>query len=184
MKKLIIGMVLALIGTTVSAQGIDFGIKAGVNFASISDAQGLDLDSRTGIVVGAFAGAKFNDRIGIQADLLYSQQGAEFDAGEFNLDYINVPIVAKLYLLKGLHVQAGPQFGFVVNDEARIIDTITTDIETNSFDLAGVVGLGYDIPLGLRLEGRYNFGLSDVPDEPNTSGKNSVVTLSVGYSFL
>ncbi|QIE58547.1 PorT family protein [Rasiella rasia] len=185
MKKICLVFIFACMATAVSAQGIDFGIKAGVNFASISDAQGLDLSSRTGIVVGAFVGGKFNDRLGIQADLLYSQQGAEFDAGEFDLDYVNVPIVAKVYIAKGFHVQAGPQFGVVVNDETQtVIGEVINDIAINDFDVSGIVGLGYDVPLGLRLEGRYNFGFSDVPDAPGASGKNSVVTLSVGYSFL
>ncbi|HBR53763.1 MAG TPA: outer membrane channel superfamily protein [Flavobacteriaceae bacterium] len=185
MKKVFLVCALVFMAANVSAQGIDFGVKAGVNFASISDAQGLDLSNRTGIVVGAFVGGKFSDRFGIQADLLYSQQGAEFDAGEFNLDYVNVPIVAKIYLVKGFHVQAGPQFGVVVNDDTQtVIGEVINDIAVNDFDVSGVVGLGYDVPLGLRLEGRYNFGFSDVPEAPGSSGKNSVVTLSVGYSFL
>ncbi|MAZ72451.1 MAG: outer membrane channel superfamily protein [Flavobacteriaceae bacterium] len=185
MKKGLIIMVLAFITTGVSAQGIDLGIKAGANFATISDAKGLDLSSRTGIVVGAFVGAKFNDRFGIQADLLYSQQGAEFDGGEFNLDYVNVPIVAKIFFLKGLHAQVGPQFGVIVNDEAQtVVGEVINDIAVKDFDVSGVVGLGYDVPLGLRLEARYNFGLSDVPEGEGASGKNSVVTLSIGYSFL
>lgn len=185
MKKVILGLIAFAMATTVNAQGIDFGIKAGVNFSNITDASNIDLDSRTGIVVGAFVGGKFSDRFGIQADLLYSQQGAEFDAGEFNLDYVNVPIVAKVYIAKGFHAQAGPQFGVVVNDDTQtVVGEVINDIAVNDFDVSGVVGLGYDVPLGLRLEGRYNFGLSDVPDAPNASGKNSVITLSVGYSFL
>ena len=38
MKKAIILCTLMLIGTTVFSQGVDFGVKAGVNFASITDA--------------------------------------------------------------------------------------------------------------------------------------------------
>ncbi len=189
MKKIVIVFILALITTGASAQGVDFGIKAGVNFANISDAKqgatNLDFSGKTGVVVGAFVGAKLNDRFGVQADLLYSQQGAEFDGGEFDLDYVNVPIVAKIYFFKGLHFQAGPQFGVIVNDEAKtLVGEVINDIAVNDFDVSGVVGLGYDVPLGLRLEARYNFGLSDVPDAPGASGKNSVVTLSLGYSFL
>jgi len=189
MKKIVVVFILALITTGVSAQGIDLGIKAGVNFANISDAKqgavNLDYSGRTGVVVGVFAGAKFNDRFGIQADLLYSQQGAEFDGGDFNLDYVNVPVVAKIFLVKGLNAQIGPQFGVVVNDEAQtVVGEVINDIAVNDFDISGVAGIGYDVPLGLRLEARYNFGISDVPDAPGASGKNSVVTLSVGYSFL
>ena len=185
MKKLMVVLTMVVLGSTVNAQGLDFGVKAGVNFANISDATGLDFESKTGFVGGIFVGGKFNDRFGIQADLLYSQQGAKFDIGEFNLDYVNVPIVAKIYIAQGFHAQVGPQFGVIVNDDAQtVIGEVINDIAVNDFDVSGVVGLGYDVPLGLRIEGRYNFGLSDVPDESGTSGKNSVVTLSLGYSFL
>lgn len=188
MKKIVVVFILALVTAGVSAQGVDFGIKAGVNFANISDAKdgatNLDFTGRTGLVVGAFVGAKLNDRFGVQADLLYSQQGAEFDGGEFNLDYVNVPVVAKIFFFKGLHFQVGPQFGVLINDEGTILGEVINDLAVKDFDLSGVVGFGYDVPLGLRLDARYNFGLTDIEDDGGQSGKNSVVTLSVGYSFL
>lgn len=182
MKKLIL-ITLALISTsTFFGQGLDLGIKAGVNFATITDA--AEFDSRTGFVGGVFVGGKFNDKIGIQADLLYSQQGAEFELGEFDLNYINVPIVLKYYLTENLNLQLGPQFGVIIDEEATVIGEVINDIGTNDFDLSGVVGLGFDLPIGIRIDGRYNFGLSDVPEEQTLEGKNSVITLSLGYSFL
>lgn len=185
MKRFAAVVVLTLLSFSINAQGLDFGVKAGVNFANITDATGLD--NRTGFVAGVFIGGKFNDKIGMQADLLYSQQGAEFEAGNFDLNYVNVPIVLKYYIAGGLNIQVGPQFGVLLDQETNVISETIDDIATNDFDLSGIVGLGLDIPLGLRLEGRYNFGLTDVPDEPGIDfdkGKNSVVTLSLGYSFL
>ena len=180
-KKVLILLFVTLSTSAVFAQGIDFGIKAGVNFASLSDATGLD--NRTGFVGGVFVGGKFNDNIGIQADLLYSQQGAEFELGEFDLNYVNVPIVLKYFVAQGLNIQLGPQFGVLVDDKAQtVVGETINDIATSDFDLSGVVGLGYDLPMGIRIDGRYNFGLTDVPEEGK--GKNSVITLAVGYSFL
>lgn len=185
MKKLALFFTLCFIATAASAQGLDFGVKAGVNFANITDATGLD--NRTGFVAGVFIGGKLNDKIGIQADVLYSQQGAEFDLGNFDLNYVNVPIVLKYYLSDSFNLQLGPQFGVLLDQETNVVSETIDDIATNDFDLSGVVGLGFDFPMGIRIEGRYNFGLSDVPDEPSIDfdkGKNSVVTLSLGYSFL
>ena len=34
-------------------------------------------------------------------------------------------------------------------------------IVTESTDVSGVVGLGLDLPLGFRVDGRYNFGLTE-----------------------
>jgi len=184
MKKLLIFLLAVGFSATTFAQGIDLGIKAGVNFASISDATGLD--NRTGFVVGAFAGAKLNDNLGVQADLLYSQQGAEFDGGKIDLNYVNVPVVLKYFVTETIHVHAGPQFGFIVDDNvANVFNDIDAGIDSKSFDLTGVLGVGVDLPMGIRLDGRYNFGLTDVIEGGGESnGKNSVITLSAGYSFL
>tara|TARA_B100001146_G_scaffold222761_1_gene235852 strand:- start:62195 stop:62749 length:555 start_codon:yes stop_codon:yes gene_type:complete len=184
MKHLCIAICLLFAATSVSAQGLDLGVKAGVNFSNVTDASGFD--NKTGFVVGGFVGGKFNDNVGMQADVLFSQQGAELDAGEFNLDYVNIPIVLKLYIAKGFHAQIGPQFGVLINDDTQTgAGEVVNDIATNNFDFSGVVGLGLDIPLGLRLEGRYNFGINSISDGPVfDESNNSVFTLSLGYSFL
>lgn len=180
MKKLIVIVFAILMTSTAFSQGIDFGIKAGVNFSTLSDASNLDLSYKTGFVGGIFAGIKFSDKIAIQGDLLYSQQGAEFDPDAIDLNYVNIPVVLKYFLVKGFNIQAGPQFGFIVDDNFKEVFENISNAE--SFDLTGVVGVGYDLPMGIRVDGRYNFGLTDVSD--SLDGKNSVITLSVGYSFL
>lgn len=183
MKKLIVAVITLFIGTTAFSQEIDLGIKAGANFANISDASGLS--NKTGFQAGIFGGVKFTDKVGIQADLLYSQQGAEFDAGEFDLTYVNVPVVLKYYLIQGLNIQAGPQFGFIVDDDIVVdLGDVIADAKAENFDLSGVVGTGYDFPFGVRLDARYNFGLTDVSKVNGLDGKNSVFSLALGYSFL
>ncbi|MCG2418887.1 PorT family protein [Aequorivita sp. F47161] len=180
MKKLIVVAITLFIGTTAFSQELDLGIKAGANFANISDVN--DLSSKTGFQAGVFAGIKFTDKVGIQADLLYSQQGAEFDAGEFDLTYVNVPVVLKYYLVKGLNIQAGPQFGFIVDD--NIADVLGNIYEAESSDVSGIIGAGYDFPFGIRVDARYNFGLSDVSKDVDGKNKNNVFSVALGYSFL
>ncbi|CAM3392066.1 porin family protein [Aequorivita lipolytica] len=183
MKKLIVAVLTLFIGTTAFSQEIDFGIKAGANFANITDASGLS--NKTGFQAGIFGGVKFSDKVGIQADLLYSQQGGEFDFGDFDLTYINVPVVLKYYIVQGLNIQAGPQFGFIVDDNIVFdLGDVTADAKAENFDLSGVVGAGYDFPFGIRLDARYNFGLTDVSKIDGANGKNSVFSLALGYSFL
>ena len=111
---------------------------------------------------------------------LYSQQGAAFDASDFELSYVNLPLVFKYYLAGGLNLQVGPQFGILVDDNVK--ELYTEVVQAQSSDVSGIIGLGYDLPFGLRVDGRYNFGFTDVLKD--LSGKNSVVTLAVGFSFL
>lgn len=165
----------ALITTgTLSAQGIDLGIKAGVNFATITDVS--DASNKTGFTGGVFAGIKISDKVGVQGDVLFSQQGAEVDASEVDLNYVTVPLVLKYYLTENFNLHAGPQFGFLIDDN---LDPL---LEAEPTDVSGVVGIGYDLFFGLRLSGRYNFGFTDILT--NDSGKNSVFTLAVEWSFL
>lgn len=180
MKKVL--MVLFVFSTSlgVSAQGIDFGVKAGVNFANLSNA--VNFEGRTGFVAGVFVGGKLNDNIGVQADLLYSQQGGEFEFNKFELNYVNVPIVIKYYVSNGFNLQLGPQFGILLDEDTNAVSEVIDNIATNDFDLSGVIGIGYDLPMGIRLDGRYNFGFTDV--SKTVEGKNSVITLAIGYSFL
>lgn len=182
MKKLIVAVITVFIGTTAFSQEIDLGVKAGVNFANISDVD--NLSSKTGFQAGIFAGIKFTDKVGIQADVLYSQQGAEFDAGKFDLNYVNIPIVLKYYLVQGLNVQAGPQFGFILDDDIYEVQNGGPIIKGNAekSDVSAVVGVGYDFPFGIRLDARYNFGFTDVIKDNNS--KNSVASIALGYSFL
>ncbi len=184
MKKLIVVALTLFVGITAFSQELDLGVKAGVNFANISEAN--NLSNKTGFQAGVFAGVKFGDKIGIQADVLYSQQGAEFDYGKFDLNYVNVPIVLKYYLVQGLNVQAGPQFGFILDDNIYVDSLGTNSINANAekSDVSGVVGAGYDFPFGVRLDARYNFGLTDVSKDDNFKGKNNVFSVALGYSFL
>lgn len=178
MKKLSILILTIAFSVQSFSQGLDFGIKAGMNFANITDATGLT--NKTGFVVGVFAGVKLNDKLGVQGDLLYSQQGAEFDGGEIDLNYVIIPVVIKYYITESLNLQAGPQFGFVVDDNIK--EVFNGISEAESFDLSAVIGAGFEFPFGIRVSGRYNIGLTDIMKLGD--GKNAVATVAVGYSFL
>ena len=174
MKKIIFLSLMVLFTAKSLSQGVDLGIKVGANFATLTELP--NVDTRTGLNFGAFFTIKFNDKIAIQGDVLYSQQGAEFDLDKVDLDYVNVPIVFKYYLVKRLNLHVGPQFGFLVSD----FDASEFEGSYESTDVSGVVGFGLDLPLGFRVDGRYNFGLTEfLPDV-----KNNVFSLSVGWSIL
>jgi hypothetical protein len=191
MKKVKIFLVAVLISAAGISQSIDLGVKAGINFSSIN-LENVGSSSVTGFQAGVFAGLKFSDKLGLQADVLYSKQGAELTVSnileEIDLSYVNVPIVLKYYVFQGLNIQVGPQFGFVINDNIKEI--LKGQVDAKSADVSGVVGLGYDLPLGLRVDARYNFGFSDVLDGivpgQTTEGdsSNKVFSIAVGYSLL
>ena len=195
MMKRLFTLLTIIVMSQVQAQGLDFGIKAGLNYANVSGIE--DFNQRQGISAGLFAGARLGDKLGFQIDALYSQQGAEVDQSisqvisEFNLDYISIPIVLKYYLTENINIHAGPQLGILLNEETNVFNQTISAVEANTADWLGTIGVGLDLPLGLRAEARYSFGLSRVngsvslPDFDDLSNsRTQMTTLSIGYSWL
>jgi hypothetical protein len=196
MKKISLFSLLLLLSIAANAQ-VQFalGVKAGPNFASIDReaSPGQNYKNRTGFHGGAFALFKLT-KIGVQPELLFSQQGTkiEFTGGDIEekISYINIPVILKLYLAAGLNLQLGPQLGFISKAEA--VNTLgsvstTTDIKDQfkGQDLSLALGAGWDLPLGLTVDARYNLGLSKVNDgTANEEAKNQVFQVSLGYKFI
>ena len=172
MKKFLLVAAFAVCGIfSANAQETSFGVKAGANLAKFSG--DLDeFDGRTSFYVGVVGEFMFTEKFGIQPEVVYSMQGVDDDLADVTLSYLNVPILAKYYIIEGLSVEVGPQFGFVIDDD---------DTEAESFDLSAALGAEYALDMGVFFQARYNLGFTDVYDE--VDGKNSVIQLGVGYKF-
>lgn len=196
MTKILAVGCFCFISTLTMAQSIGIGIKGGPNFAKLSGSQNLSnaYNNRTGYHFGAYALFKFG-KIGIQPEILYSKQGSNFTISsanmEANYDYINVPLLFKLYTVAGINIQVGPQLGFASGGQLKsTFNGVTTTtgysqiIKNNDLSLA--MGLGWDLPFGLSIDARYNLGLSNNNNNPSTSGeiKNQVIMASVGYRLF
>jgi len=190
MKKLLLSAVAVMaFGVAAQAQEMSFGAKAGLNLANMTgDAE--TAGSRTGFHVGAVAEFKLSDKFSIQPELLYSMQGAknEFLGEEYDLklDYINLPIMAKFYVMEGLSLEAGPQVGFLMSAKADDED-VKDGYKSVDFGING--GVGYELPMGLFFQARYYAGLASVNEEVeefeglDIKSTNVNLQLSVGYKF-
>lgn len=195
MKKiLMIVAVMALVATTASAQ-TTFGVKAGVNFASVTGDDGEGLDGRTSMVFGGFAKFQLTEKFAFRPELLYSMQGASGSEEEegvnvdltVKLDYLNIPLMAKYYVSEGFSLQAGPQIGFNLSAKEKY-EAMGIDVENDIEDIKGVdfglnFGAGYELENGLGFDARYNLGLSNIGDWEGADGKNGVFQITVGYAF-
>lgn len=195
MKKIILSSILfATLAFSANAQvpDIKLGAKGGVNFSNITNS---DMDSKTGFHIGVLAEAFLGEQFSIQPEIIYSSQGAKLkndnSSLKLNVDYINVPIMAKYYVADGFNIQAGPQFGFLTKAEWKgefggISATEDIKDSLESFDFGVNFGLGYELPVGVFFDARYNLGLTKVNKESisgEDDGKNSVFQVSVGYKF-
>jgi hypothetical protein len=168
---------VALIALTITgdAQTFKLGIKAGPNFANFSGGiDDLEYRGRTSFHAGAAAELGITSSFAIAPELLYSSQGADVDEfGDFNLDYVAVPVLARFYILSDkLSVDVGPQFSFLI-DEAEAA------IENEQFDFAIAGGVTLNVTKSLFAQARYTFGLTEASADAEV--KNSVFQLSLGY---
>ncbi|TCN52467.1 PorT family protein [Flavobacterium circumlabens] len=184
MKKFLVLAVVTVLGfTNVNAQKIKFGAKGGLNFASVSGDNTEGIDVVTSFNFGVLSEIPVSDKFSFQPELMYSGQGYSFNDNTIALNYLNIPLMGKYYLTKGLSLEAGPQIGFLLsakNDKTDVKDSF------NTFDFGVNFGLGYKLDNGLNFGARYNLGLTDINNLDNSSSKNKngVFQLSVGYFFF
>lgn len=193
MKKLILfifvfASAMVIHGNANAQAQIALGVKGGLNFAQL-DVDNASLDNKTGYHGGAFLLFKLS-KIGIQPEILFSKQGSKipsFTDLDANFDYINIPVILKLYTIAGINLQVGPQFGFLTT--AEIEDTANNSLDVKDLykttDVSVALGLGWDLPFGLTVDARYNLGLSDIDDDASVSPtKNQVIQVSLGYKLI
>ena len=193
----------ALFGASqASAQTI--GFKIGASFANVSgDDVDEDTETLTSLMGGGFIRFGMGP-IGIQPEVLFVTRGwkveddAEDVTGKFKADYIEVPILAVLPLSLGAgiapYVFAGPSFAFNIGctlsgeSEGVSVDADCEDFgfDLKSTDIGATLGGGLEFPMGpgaLLVEGRYNFGLSNIADFEDADVKTRTAAILAGYSI-
>lgn len=189
-------------------QGSTLGLKGGLNVSTLSiedPAQpDLELESRTGLVLGAFLECGGESWFALQGEVNYSQNGAKVRGGSsasrIDLDYIRVPVLImarighrenSLYPL----AYAGPQLAFEVSCSVEAdsdggsqsygcdSEELENPLETRNVEFGLVFGGGVEYLFGgfkMELDARYNLGLSNM----NGGTDASVASLkNRGWSF-
>ena len=173
--------------------------KAGINISTITG-DGVNKKSKVGLVAGIEAEYGISEKFGLQFGLLYSMEGCKSDAvvaaGEgasafraegvkWNLDYINIPIMAQYYVVKGLAVKAGIQPAFNVRGKWSVDGNSgkMKDIgyEPKAFNFSIPVGLSYEYQ-NFVLDARYNIGVTKLVKDAD-QGRNSTFAITLGYKF-
>lgn len=184
MKKILVLAVFTVLGfANVNAQEIKFGVKGGLNFSIVGGDNTENVDSVTSYNIGVMSEIPLSEKFSFQPELMYSRQGYSFDNDIVALNYLNIPLMGKYYVTKGLSLEAGPQIGFLVsakNEKTDVKDSF------NTVDFGVNFGVGYKLENGLNFGIRYNLGLTDINNVEGSSikNKNSVFQVSVGYFFF
>ena len=185
MKKLVFVLTVFLTVSQLSAQDFGFGVKGGVNIASVggNTYSGLGgLGSKVSFHLGGLVEVPISDKLAVQPELLYSSQGTKWNfassGDNLKLDYVNLPILGKYYIIEGLSAEAGPLVGFLIS---------TNEIDDDRFkklDVAFAIGASYKLNENIFFSLRYNKGIANINGEGfDGKSQNNVFQISAGYAF-
>ena len=183
------------------------GIKAGVNFANVSNAASINASSQSGFHAGFFLSPGTKGIIGFRSEILYSRQGYNYktstNTGNVNLNYIMLPNFMAINITKFVQLQFGGQIGFLLNAS---VDSTSNSTTTNPYEDAMsyfnridfCYGGGVEIhPFkGLLIGARVNISLTnlftdigttppgDLPSFiPDIDVKNNLFQIFAGWTF-
>src|SRR5690349_18183845 len=119
MKRIFLALsMVTLFAAGAAAQGINVGIKAGVNLANLNGDDVSDTDMKIGYHFGGYAKISITDAFSVQPELLYNAMGAKMSADgydqNYKFNYVTVPVMLG-YSFGKISVQAGPQIGFLTS---------------------------------------------------------------------
>lgn len=204
MKKLIFLLPVILPGLLYA----QIGIKAGLNFANVTNASSINSSNRSGFMAGIFLAPASKGILSYKTELIFSQQGYDYktstSTSSVNLNYIIMPHLMCINITKFFQLQIGGQTAYLINAKADSSKSQSSSPNPNSkvtdyynrFDYGAAAGFEIHPVAGLLIGARYNISFGDlyknisnpVPGEtpsfiPNVNAKNNVVQLFAGWRF-
>jgi long-subunit fatty acid transport protein len=210
--SLLFVITLLFVSITVNAQQeyFEYGFKGGLNLSNITgDGEEVSgYDTRTSMNIGMYGLYKILPKLGLQAELLYSEQGfsERFDSEIINIDeiksltrmqYINVPVIVSYNLIEQLWIEGGVQVGYLVNaeeereerfinDSNQLISETETIDQTSTYEsleLGLLGGLRYKLSQNFMIQARYQKSINDIDKDLVGDQFNEVWSFSVGFVF-
>lgn len=214
MKKTALLLIALAVCTVASAQW-SFGYKTGFNFASLSgaeDIENLETRMKTGFLGGLLTEYRISTTFGLQGELYYSRQGQSWvdkspDQDNVTkikqkdrINYLNLPVLLKIYPIEEIAIEVGPQIGYALNSASYTklkIDYASDGLTKgwnktriglknntyNAFDYGVVMGVSLKASMNSALSVRYYLGLADYSKNDNNKMQNRAIQLAVIQKF-
>ena len=212
MRRFILLCLSILTITTTYAQS-PFGVKAGFNGTYLMEdlADGVDQKNHSDFYIGIFTEINLGKGLLLQPEFVYSRQGAKYDSQTelensdellrsqsiIRLGYLNIPILLKYEITKGLFINVGPQLGINLSGKYESISQYSVsghhisseskdgDVENLTIcDLSLVAGLEYRITSRLGVSARYNVGLTNITATEDVSINNAGFQIGLGFRIF
>lgn len=195
MKSLFLSSILALFFFSfTNAQGFGVGVKVGTN---INKMQGISFKDQFtyGYSAGGYADIKLGKKWSIQPEVLFNQVTADtsdkfsdlYDinsgkVSKIKLKYLSIPLLLNYNISKGISLQAGPQYGILMDQDKNLLQNGKEAFKKGDFSLLGGLQIKF---ASIRLYGRYAVGLNNINDIDNKDQwKNQSIQLGIGLTLL
>ncbi len=166
------------------------GIKGGLSFSNFFNTNEdiNDRNLRRGYHFGLTSRFPVIPRmIYIHADALYSNKGIKGElinsGGEvqFDLNYIEVPVLAAFDIAKGVSIEGGIYGGYLLSAKGAVAGPNLEEYDFNTFDYGYAAGLSFRTN-GVGFGARYHYGIREIAATPEAinhigAAKNSALQL-------
>ncbi|MFK7812195.1 MAG: porin family protein [Maribacter sp.] len=183
MKKVLFTITLSILFVTgLQAQGdLKFGVTGGVVNSTVRGGLGIGgfniasagLANKVGFFVGATVDYGISEKFHAQPELLYVAAG--------DLSYVQLPIMAKYYIIDKLYAQVGPQFSFSTNADKikNLLSSVNAEDNLKSTGVDIAFGAGYEILDNLSVQARFATELTN-----RISGLSSIPSVKTSNFYI
>ena len=194
MKTKLLSLAVALCISQLMMAQFHVGVKAGANITKV-DGKSFKEEFGYGYNVGGFAQIGLSPKFSFQPEVLFNQYSSTLDSSyksiyenviasdqsKVKLNYLTIPLLLDYKFLGPIHLQAGPQFGVLMNKDKNFLQNGEEAFKNGDFSMVA----GAELRLAqLRVTGRYLIGLNNINDIDNQDKwKNQVIQLSLGIAF-
>ena len=194
MKTKLLSLAVALCISQLMMAQFHLGVKAGANITKV-DGKSFKEEFNYGYNVGGFAQIGLSPKFSFQPEVLFNQYSSTLDSSyksiyenviasdqsKVKLNYLTIPLLLDYKFLGPIHLQAGPQFGVLMNKDKNFLQNGEEAFKNGDFSMVA----GAELRLAqLRVTGRYLIGLNNINDIDNQDKwKNQVIQLSLGIAF-
>jgi Outer membrane protein beta-barrel domain len=189
--KLLILAIFCITASAVSAQKIHVGIKAGANVNKLTG-KSFDDQFSFGYHAGGFLTVKLSKKFAIQPEVLFNQINVDTPSNysavyqfknidKVQLKYLSIPILLNFKPVKIITLQAGPQFGILINKSNTLVKNGKDAFKSGDFSMLGGVQVNIS---HLNIYARYAVGLSNIYDADNQDKwKSQSIQLGLGLTL-
>jgi len=187
--KLLSLAVVALVSTSAFSQSFKIGFKGGANINKLSG-QSFKENFSFGYQLGGFVEVGISKKFAIQPEVLFTQINSDTSNNfssvyqfkkidKVQLKYLSIPLLLNYKPIKILALQAGPQFGILLNKNNTLLQNGKEAFKSGDFSMLGGVQLTV---AKFMAYARYTVGLNNINDiDSKEKWKNQSIQLGVGF---